>query len=114
WTGSGNMLLSNDAHLNNLAGGVFTIHTAEPPGAEPPGIIFTSGSDLNNASGGSIVIDTAQPVGFTGGNFNNAGTLNWIGSGNIAFANDTHLNNLAGGVFTIHTAQPLGAQPVGI
>ena len=35
WTGSGNLSFTDGANFNNLAGGTFRIHTAEPAGIEP-------------------------------------------------------------------------------
>jgi uncharacterized repeat protein (TIGR01451 family) len=97
WIGSGSLHFTEGANLNNLAGGLFEIHTAEPAGAERAGISFQGGG-LNNLAGAQMRITSSHHVGIAGGSINNEGTLTWAGTGKLELS-DAQLNNLPGGLF---------------
>jgi EF hand len=112
WTGSAGWNLANGTSLFNDAGGVFLISRAKAVSTAAINDLQLGGSTLVNATGGTIAIDSAEPVSFLGGNIDNAGAVNWTGTGDVRLLATTDFNNLPGGSLTIDRAVPVGLIPL--
>lgn len=62
---------------------------------------------LDIKAGGTVTLAGAEPVTIRD-SLNNAGALNWTGSGNLNFTDGANFNNLAGGVIDVNPAEPAG------
>jgi hypothetical protein len=112
WTGSAGLDLANGASLFNDATGTFEINRAKAVSTAAINDLQLGGVPLINAAGGTIVIDSAEPVSIIGGEVDNAGAINWTGTGDVRLMGGTNLINLPGSSLTIDRSVPVGAVPL--